>query len=74
MRPYRMKRKSISETQENARRFNEEEDIWRRYQEKRARRRLRGNDSGFPESLLDQLDWQEAERETRTARAVARCI
>ena len=60
----------ISETQEFARRFNEEEAIWRRFQRKRLTRRLLGSDSPLPESVLDQLDWLEAEREIRTARAV----
>jgi hypothetical protein len=67
-----MKRNTVSDTQEHARQFNEEEAIWRRYQEKRALRRLRGDDPSVPEALLDQLDWQEAEREVRSVRAVAR--
>ena len=61
----------ISDTQEFALRFNEEEAIWQRFQENRLTRRLREADSPLPESALDQLDWLEAEREIRTARAVA---
>jgi hypothetical protein len=61
----------ISDTQEFALRFNEEEAIWQRFQENRLTRRLREADSPLPESALDQLDWLEAEREIRTTRAVA---
>jgi hypothetical protein len=62
---------AMSDTQEFARRFNEEEAIWRRFQEKRLRRRLLGTDSPLPESVLDHFDWLEAEREIRITRAVA---
>jgi len=61
----------ISDTQEFARRFNEEEAIWRRFQEKRLTRRLPRSDFPLPESILDHYDWLEAEREIRTTRAVA---
>jgi hypothetical protein len=61
----------ISDTQEFARRFNEEEAIWQRFQEKRLTRRLLEADSPLPETVLDDLDWLEAEREIRTTRAVA---
>jgi hypothetical protein len=61
----------MSDTQEFARQFNEEEAIWQRFQEKSRTRRLPGSDSPLPESVLDQVDWLEAEREIRIARAVA---
>jgi hypothetical protein len=61
----------ISDTREFARRFNEEEAIWQRFQEKRLRRRLPDADSPLPETVLDDLDWLEAEREIRITRAVA---
>ncbi len=61
----------ISDTQEFARRFNEEEAIWQRFHEKRLKRGLPKSDSSLPESLLDDLDWLAAEREVRTTRAVA---
>jgi hypothetical protein len=64
----------ISDTQELARRFNEEEAIWQRFQEKRLARRLPKSDSQLPESVRDQLDWLEAEREIRTTRAVAQVV
>ena len=62
----------ISDTQEFARRFNEEETIWQRFQEKRLTRPSREADSPLPESILDHFDWLEAEREIRTTRAVAK--
>ena len=62
----------ISDTQEFTRRFNEEEAIWQRFQEQRLTQRWPRSDSPLPESVLDHLDWFEAEREIRTARAVAR--
>ena len=61
----------ISDTQEFARQFNEEEAIWRRFQERRRARHLSEADSQMPESILDHLDWLEAERDIRTTRAVA---
>jgi hypothetical protein len=61
----------ISDTQELTRRFNEEEAIWQRFQKKRLARHLLEADSPMPESILDQLDWLEAEREIQTTRAVA---
>lgn len=64
----------ISETQKFARRFNQEEATWRRFQRKRLTRGPLEIDSPLPESFLDQLDWLEAEREIRTAHAVARVV
>jgi hypothetical protein len=60
----------MTETQELARRFNEDEAVWRCYEHKRALRRLPGSRAPRPEDILDDLDWQEAERECRAARAV----
>jgi hypothetical protein len=63
---------TISDTQEFARHFNEDEAIWQRFQKKRLARRLPGSDSPLPESVLDHLDWLDAEREIRITRAVAK--
>ena len=57
-------------TQELARRFNEDEAVWRAFEHKRALRRLTGASAPFSEQILDYLDWQEAERECRQVRAV----
>ena len=61
---------TMTESQELARRFNEEEAVWRCYEHKRALRRLLGSRSPLPEDILDYLDWQEAERECRPVRAI----
>ena len=62
--------KAMIEAQELARRFNEDEAVWRYYEHKRALRQLPGSRSPLPEDILDYLDWQAAERECRAARAV----
>ena len=58
------------EAQELARRFNEDEAVWRSYEQKQALRQLLGSRLPLPEDILDYLDWQAAERECRTVRAV----
>ena len=62
--------KPMIEAQELARRFNEDEAVWRCYEHKRALRQLLGARSPLPEDVLDDLDWQAAERECREARSV----
>jgi len=54
--------KPMSDAQELARRFNEDEAVWQRFEEKRRRRDLA---SPIPDELLDEIDWREAEREVR---------
>ena len=54
--------------------FNEDEALWRRYQQKRDLRLLRGSWRLFPDEVLDRLDWLEAERERRERRYVGRSI
>jgi hypothetical protein len=61
---------AIMDAQELARRFNEDEAVWRAFAHKRALRRLLGSSAPFSEQVLDYLDWQEAERECRMVRAV----
>ena len=58
------------DSQEMARRFNEDETLWQSYEHKRTLRRILGSPSPLPEDILDYLDWQEAQRECRTTRAV----
>lgn len=64
-----------NDVQENVRRFNEEEAVWRRYQAKwdsrRRRFRLR---SKIAEELLDRLDWFMAEREMRRSDCVGKAL
>lgn len=65
----------IHDPQELARRFNEDEAVWRSYQKKREERRRRFMlCSRLGEELLDQLDWLAAERETRPVRAIGKWI
>jgi hypothetical protein len=61
---------AMIDTQEMARRFNEDEAVWRRYEHKRTLRRLLAEHSPLSEKNLDDLDWQAAERECREVRAV----
>jgi hypothetical protein len=62
--------KVMKETQEMARRFNEDEAVWRAFEHKRKLRRLLGSRTSLPEGILDYLDWREAERECRMVRAI----
>ena len=62
--------KAMLEAQELARRFNEDEAVWRSYGHKRMLRRLHGSRLPLSEDILDYLDWQAAERECRAVRAV----
>jgi len=61
--------KRIVDTQELARRFNEDEAVWRRFEQKR---RLRNSTSLFPEEVLDEVDWREAELKSRQTRCVGK--
>ena len=63
----------VSDVHEFVRRFNQEEAIWRRYQEKRAERRRRFRlRSRVAEKLLDRLDWIAAKREMRRSDCVGK--
>ena len=48
----------MTETHELARRFNEEEAVWRCFEHKRELRRLLGSRTPLSEEILDELDWQ----------------
>lgn len=61
---------TMMDAQELARRFNEDEAVWRSYEHKRALRRLPGSRTPLPDDILDYLYWQAAEREGRTVRAI----
>ena len=64
----------VIDTQELARRFNEDEAVWRRYRQKRARRRRRGARSSLLDQVLDRLAWQQAERACRQTRCIGRLL
>ena len=59
--------KPLIDTQEIARRFNEDEAVWRRFEQKRSQR---DSASPLPEEILDEIDWREAEQECRQTRCV----
>ncbi len=62
----------MSGSQELARRFNESEAVWQRYEYIRARRLLRDVDFVLSEEVRDALDWLEAEYLCRQTRAVGK--
>lgn len=66
--------KPFVDTQELINNFNKDEAVWRRYQQKRGLRLLRGSSRPFSNDVLDRLDWLEAERECRERRYVGRPI
>jgi hypothetical protein len=66
--------KAMSNTQDLARQFNEEEAIWQRFEERRRLRRLSRRECPLPESILDELDWMNSEREMRVTRAIAQTV
>jgi hypothetical protein len=62
----------IHDPQELARRFNEDEAVWRSFGKKRLLRRLLDPCAVVPDQMLDDLDWLEAEREVRSIRAIGK--
>jgi hypothetical protein len=71
----------LYDVQENVRRFNEDETVWRCFVKKRARRkrlqkllRLLDLEPTCTEEELDQRDWIAAEREARPVRAIGKWI
>ena len=63
---------TTADPQELARRFNENETVWRTFERKRERRRTLGSRAPFSELALDDLDWAEAERECGEVRCVGK--
>jgi hypothetical protein len=62
----------MTESQELARRFNEDETVWQHYEYRRRLRLVLGIESVLPQEVLDELDWVEAERECREIWCVGR--
>lgn len=63
--------KLLLDPQAFARRFNEDESVWRCYEHKRELRRLLGLRLPISEEAHD-LDWFEAEREYRKMRCIGK--
>ena len=71
----------FNDIQERVRQFNEDEAVWRCFEEKRALRkellellRSLNSPSSLTEEELDQLDWLAAEREARPVRAIGMVV
>jgi hypothetical protein len=67
----------FNDVQENVRRFNEDEAVWRCFTRKRALRKrllrllgLLDSQPPLTKKQLDDLDWLAAEREARPVRAI----
>lgn len=60
----------VTDLQERIRRFNEDEAVWQRFEQKRNVRRLLGSPLDVPEEILDEIDWREAECEVRQTRCI----
>jgi hypothetical protein len=58
--------------QELARRFNEDEAVWRSFESKRQLRALLGPKFPLTDEAAEKLDWLAAERENRTISCVGR--
>jgi hypothetical protein len=65
---------ALIDSQALADRFNEEEAVWRHFEQNRQLRRVRGSLSPLSEETLDHLDWLEAERKCREMRCVGRLL
>ena len=57
-------------SQELARRFNEDEAVWRAYEKRRRLRIFVGMELLLLDEIVDELDWIAAERECRQTRCV----
>lgn len=66
--------RQMCDSQELARRFNESEAVWQRYEYVRARRLLRDVDFVLSDEVHNELDWLEAEHYCRQARAVGKKV
>ena len=61
---------SAADAQAFARQFNDEEAVWRAFENLRLIRLLLGVRHPLPEECLDRADWLEAERQARPVRAI----
>ena len=66
--------KPFADPQERARRFNEDETVWREYSRLRRLRRRCGLGVALPSDLFDRLDWLTAERKGRIVRCIGKVL
>ena len=66
--------KPFADPQELARRFNEDETVWREYARLRRLRRRCKLGVALPGDLLDWLDWLTAERKGRIVRCIGNVL
>ena len=64
----------MSDLQESIRQFNEEEAIWRCFEQTRKQRSALALGLKSRTALLDYLDWIEAEQECREIRGIGKLI
>jgi hypothetical protein len=71
----------FNDVHERVRQFNDDEAVWRCFEEKRARRKCLleflgslNSPPALTEDELDRLDWLAAEREARPIRAIGTWI
>lgn len=71
----------LNDVQANVRFFNEDEEVWRCFAKKQARRKrllpllvLLKSPPSLTDEQLDQLDWLAAERESRSVRAIGTVV
>lgn len=62
--------RQLTNSPELARRFNEDEAVWQRYQWLRALRLELAIECLVPADILDEINWFEAERECRQTRCM----
>jgi hypothetical protein len=62
----------LTNSQELASRFNEDEAVWQRYERRRWLRLLQATEWLLPDEILDELDWIEAERECHQIQCVGK--
>lgn len=59
-----------SDPREMARRFNEDESVWQRYEQKCLDRLLASPRRALTSVTLDEFDWREAESDVRETRCI----
>jgi hypothetical protein len=64
----------LSQAQELARRFNQDEAVQQDFEQRQACRALLGSPAPLSEAILDELDWIEALATCRQTRAIGHFV